>query len=395
MHTHLPPDTALNLTEYFGLLYLLHGVTTVREAGDLDGSAVDAAARAYDDGKAMPRITSCGPFVSGPDPRWENAIVVESADQAPGILDRLHREGRTCIKVYDDLDGERIRALVAAAEDVGIVAMGHVPYGMTFEETALPDTQHLMGIAPPDSIQAGNHVVHRIIDWRGVDDARIDEVVRVSQEKGLGHTPTLVSAHQLLHFADYEAARNDPTVRLLPRMYRDVTWSPTEGLALYRGFGPADFEMARAALGPKKDTVRRLHEAGVRLHVGTDTQQPFVVPGASTVQEMELFEEAGIPLEEVWAYATWRAGEASGIEGLGRLRAGAPADFLVFERDPTQSLDAFGTLQAVVVAGRLYTRAEIQEAVARFQEFYEGWAIDQLSVVLTRRILASAVKRSR
>jgi len=148
----LPPDTALDLTEYIGLLDLLHGVTTVREAGDLDGSAVDAAQVAYDDGKAMPRITSCGPFVGGPNPRSENAIVMESPDQAPAILDRLRREGRTCIKIYDDLDQARIRALVSAAAAVGIAAIGHVPYGMTLEEAALPDTQHLMGVASPDSI---------------------------------------------------------------------------------------------------------------------------------------------------------------------------------------------------------------------------------------------------
>jgi cytosine/adenosine deaminase-related metal-dependent hydrolase len=394
MHTHLPPGTALDLTEYFGLLYLLHGVTTVREAGDLDGTAVDAAIGAYEDGKAMPRITSCGPFVSGPDPRWQNSIVVESPEQATEILGRLRAEGRTCIKVYDDLDSARIRALVAAADAVGIAAVGHVPYGLTFEEAALPDTQHLMGVAPPDSIVAGNHVVHRIIDWRGVDSARIAAVVRFSRERELAHTPTLISTHQLRHFADTEAARDDPTVRLLPRMYRDVTWSQQEGLALYRKLGAADLAVARDALELKQHMVRELHEAGVRLHVGTDTQQPFVVPGASLHQEMGLFEDSGIPAEEVWAYATWRAGESSGIEGLGRLEIGAPADLLVFRKDPTQDLAALASLEAVVVAGRLYERSDLEAALARFQDFYGSWLVDRLSVELTRRVLARAVKRA-
>jgi imidazolonepropionase-like amidohydrolase len=392
MHTHLPPDTALNLSEYFGLLYLLHGVTTVREAGDLDGSAVGAAIAAYEDGEAMPRITSCGPFVSGPDPRWQNAIVMESPEQATAILGRLQAEGRTCIKVYDELDSARIRALVTAADVAGIAAMGHVPYGLTFEQASLPDTQHLMGVAPPHS--TGNHVVHRIIDWRGVDIARISEVVRFSRERGLVHTPTLVSSHQLRLFADPDAARADPTVRLLPRMYRDVTWSQQEGLALYRELGPADFAVARDALESKQQMVRMLHEAGVRLHVGSDTQQPFVVPGASAHQEMRLFGDSGIPVEEIWAYATWRAGESSGIEGLGLLEPGAPADLLVFREDPTQDLAALDSLEAVIVAGRLYSRGDLEAALARFQDFYGRWLVDRLSVELTRRILARAVKRA-
>src|SRR5258708_38513142 len=40
MHVRLPPDNALKLTQGAALLYLLHGVTSIREAGDLDGTAV-------------------------------------------------------------------------------------------------------------------------------------------------------------------------------------------------------------------------------------------------------------------------------------------------------------------------------------------------------------------
>src|SRR5204863_6136232 len=48
MHVHLPPDNALKLTPGAALFYLLHGVTGIREAGDLDGTAVNAA-RTLDD----------------------------------------------------------------------------------------------------------------------------------------------------------------------------------------------------------------------------------------------------------------------------------------------------------------------------------------------------------
>ena len=38
---------------------------------------------------------------------------------------------------------------------------------------------------------------------------------------------------------------------------------------------------------------------------------------------------------EVWAAATWKAGEALGEPYLGRMVVGAPADLLVFREDPT------------------------------------------------------------
>src|SRR5215470_7641586 len=64
MHVHLPPDNALKLTSGAALAYLAHGVTTVREAGDLDGSAINAACAMRDGGiHPVPRLFWCGPFI--------------------------------------------------------------------------------------------------------------------------------------------------------------------------------------------------------------------------------------------------------------------------------------------------------------------------------------------
>ena len=41
MHVHLPPDNALKLTPGTSLAYLAHGVTSLRDAGDLDGTSID------------------------------------------------------------------------------------------------------------------------------------------------------------------------------------------------------------------------------------------------------------------------------------------------------------------------------------------------------------------
>ncbi len=62
-HHHLPADTPLGLTDYFGILLLAHGVTVVRDAGDLDGTSIAAARRVYQlEGRAGPRVSACGPF---------------------------------------------------------------------------------------------------------------------------------------------------------------------------------------------------------------------------------------------------------------------------------------------------------------------------------------------
>ena len=80
MHVHLPPDNALRLTPSAALLYLQHGVTTIREAGDLDGTAVAAARRLERDGAhPVPRLFSCGPFVGAGKAGFKNTILLEDA----------------------------------------------------------------------------------------------------------------------------------------------------------------------------------------------------------------------------------------------------------------------------------------------------------------------------
>lgn len=389
LHTHMPPDTPLSLTEYFGLLYLAHGVTTVREAGDLDGTAIGAASRASAEGAPMPRVESCGPFVGGPDRRWANWIELRSPGDAPEVAAQLVAEGRVCVKVYDGLDEARVHAMVEATEAAGLVPIGHVPFGLTVEQARIPDTQHLMGVTPPSEIAAGDHVVHRIMDWRAVDEARIDAVAAASAELGLVHTPTLGLTYQLRHFQTYAQSVEDPDLRWMPGMYRKVVWHPSEGI--YRSLTSDDFEMINEAWPKKLSLVRKLHEAGVPLRLGTDTQQPWVVPGASVWNELRHFVEAGIPADEALAYGTWRSGVGVGDPRRGELSSGAPADLLVFREDPTADLRALETLEAVVVSGKLYRHADLVSALEAWRDWYEGPLIDLVSRVVARRRMDDSI----
>ncbi len=78
------------------------------------------------------------------------------------------------------------------------------------------------------------------------------------------------------------------------------------------------------AFDKKKELLRRLYEAGADILIGTDVQQPFIVPGASVQQEMKIFVEAGIPLNDVWEIVTRKAGQELRVPLLGTIQPGAP-----------------------------------------------------------------------
>jgi len=287
LHTHLPGDNLLKLSAHFALLHLAHGVTTIREVGDADGTAVPAARAGISSGRFPgPRLFACGPFVAGPAPaRWTNTRIVANADEAARVVRSIREEGFDCVKAYDDLPRESLRAVVAAAEQDGLPVLGHVPAAIAYSEGLLPHPQHFFGVPDPASLER-DHIIDRVSAWQDVDDAYLQRIVAATLEHDLRNTPTLVSTRRLLFFGDIAAARADASVRLLPRFYRDVVWDPERGVPVYRNLLPGRLEKIRDAFTKKLKLVRMLHQAGARLFLGTDAQQPFVVPGAGLQQEM-------------------------------------------------------------------------------------------------------------
>ena len=161
-----------------------------------------------------------------------------------------------------------------------------------------------------------------------------------------------------------------------------------------RRISPSVASINAAASSISRSTRARTElDVGVEAGLGTDVGQPFVAPGVSLQQEMALFVRAGVPVEEVWAIATRRAGRALGVPRLGSLEPGAPADLLIFREDPTRDLTALDTLEAVVADGRLFSQPSLAASQARWQEHFNGAVLDSLSVYLTRRLLAGLESR--
>jgi hypothetical protein len=388
-HQHLPPASPLKLTGLFCLLNLLHGVTTVLEAGDGDGMAVAAARRLVLAGELPgPRVVAVGPFVARPPRQWLNTVLVEDPVDHGAVVQAAVDRGAQMIKLYEGLTRADIRGVVAAAAERGLRAIGHVPAALDVEEAGVPEVQHFFGVPTGHSRGDAPGLLQRLADWHAVDEARLDVVVEASVGQGISHTPTLVVSEGVLR-----SREQDPRAPLLPRMFPDVVWDPKRGINTYRDAAPRDLALLRESLPVKQELVRRLHAAGVELFLGTDVPQPFVVPGESLQREMRLFTDAGVPAADVMEIATAAAGRRLGVPGLGTIAQGAPADLLVLERDPAEDLDALGGLRAVIAGGRLFERATLQDAVERQLRHYRRPLIDRAGVIGARRAMDAVLTR--
>jgi Amidohydrolase family len=397
MHVHLPPDNALKLTPSAALPYLQHGVTTIREAGDLDGTAVAAARKLEAEGAhPVPRVFSCGPFVGAGKASFKNTILLEdaSARAADAAAVRVKATGATFLKFYEGLTEPMIRALEQACVRQGLRMMGHVPAGIAYEDARIAEVQHFFGVPLPQTLERDT-LVNRSCDWHAVDERRMDEIVEVTLKHGIANTPTIVTNQQMLCYRDFNAARRDPAMHNLPPFYLDVIWHPERGRSSNRMARDYLERQVAPAVAKKQRLTRKLFDAGARLFLGTDVAQPFVVPGASLQQEMALFAGAGIGIEQVWKLATRDAGERLGIAGLGRIEAGAPADILLFRRDPTQSLDNLASLEAIVAAGSLYRSADLAQALRTNTAYFNSPLIKPLARRGAEQALARALGPAR
>jgi hypothetical protein len=362
LHVHHPPPFALGERNLFALLFLAHGVTTVRDMGGaLPGSLLRHARAIAEGDRPGPRVLSCGPFLDGPQPGWPGARVVRDAEDGRRAVAELARAGFHCAKLYNGLSTDAVTGIREAAGAIGLPVVGHVPWALPLAALADVEVHHLLGMQP---------------DWHAVSPAQLERYARVSRARRIRHVPTLVTFVRATQILEGDAWQRDPVGRWLPRYHREVLWNPERNpLAREQATVPARVEAM-------KHTVAALHRAGVEVLAGTDTLNPFVVPGLALHEELHHLVDAGLSPWEAWSAATWRAGEALGVAGLGRIAEGAPADLLVFDRDPSRDLGALDTLRVVVAAGRLYERATLRAAVARARAHFEGALYEWLSLRL-------------
>lgn len=383
MHVHFASSPDRDL---FALLFLAYGVTTVRDTGNFDGSIWQTRQLMLDGQIPGPRIFACGPILDGDPPVWPNSRVVRTADEAQAAVDEVVEQGANCVKVYSLLIPPALTAIQEAAAQYGLPVIGHIPLAVPFAEAQLADVQHLTGVPPPLAQPPSSIIGWLAASWHELDSTRMDDIVRASIEHHTAHTPTLVVTERLSRLLDLQQAP-DATAHLLPRYYRDLLWSRQEGFPYMRNVAPEDVQLLKQEMQKLKEVVRRLHAAGVRVHAGSDTPNPFVVPGVSLHEELRLLVDSGFTPEEAWVAATSAAGESLRVPKLGTVQEGALADLLIFREDPTHDLAALSTLEAVVTAGRLYPKDMLDQALARWRAHFEGAFYDSVSMTIARSIM--------
>jgi imidazolonepropionase-like amidohydrolase len=373
MHAHY--DAIGDLKNLAGILFLYYGVTTIRDVGS-PKNIFELKRDIFNGIRIGPRIFACGRILEGASTSMLGSFVkiLKNEEAARNAVLKEAKLGADCIKVYNEIDRDQYFAILQEASNLGIPVLAHVPKSVDMTEAGAIDTQHFIGLAQPQQkVLAPNEVGgDKLIE---VTQKRINDIIKISLKVNMSHTPTLIvykNVYNVINLAEHDQTGQE----FLPKYYSNIFFNHDFRRALpsehRRAISVRDEQQHRKIFQIHLNTVKAMHQAGVKLHLGSDsTLGSTSVPGAAMHKEIEYFMDAGIGLEETLKIATVGAGKSLGLTGLGRIETGAPADLLIFREDPTTNWNNADNLVAVVASGRLYDRTLLKNYLLEYKEFHD------------------------
>ena len=368
MHAHVPPgaNPPREEVEDILFLYVANGITTIR--GMLGSDYQIPLAAEIERGEVL------GPnfYVGAPSLNGGTARTPEQAE----TLIRTHAEaGYHLQKIHPGVPLDAWDRMVEVAEEVGFTFGGHVPadVGLVHAmETGMSTVDHLDGyvqaIASDDvqaQVNAGTISLGGLA--RGVDDARLAEIVQLTIDHDVYVVPTMYLWENLYSAPDAARILQQPEMKY-------VSPGTREGWRRRAGTGR---EGADVYLELRKRVLKELSDAGAGILMGTDSPQLFNVPGFALHRELQVMVDAGMSNYEILRSGTATVGEyvAShlGLDGnFGTIAPGQRADLVLLGSNPLVDLANLFDRVGVMVRGRWVTRAEIDAGLEALAAKHAG-----------------------
>jgi imidazolonepropionase-like amidohydrolase len=137
----------------------------------------------------------------------------------------------------------------------------------------------------------------------------------------------------------------------------------------------AQFELVYRKIPP---VIRSFHRAGVKILAGTDAGAAFDFPGSDLHSELWHLVQAGLTPAEALRAATSDAAAFVGLrDSLGTVAPKKIADLVLLERNPLDDIANTSRIAAVVLRGRYYERATLDQLLAAAKEAMSAMAGQQ------------------
>jgi imidazolonepropionase-like amidohydrolase len=315
-----------------------------------------------------------GPMLDGVPPPYPASIAVKGPTDARDAVRRLKQQGVDFIKVQSGIPRDAYFAAVDEAKKQGLTLVGHVPNAVRAVEASdagQKTVEHFTGVFEgcsdkENQLLTGPKGPHILV--KTYSEPRAEALVREFSENQTWQVPTLVT-ERVQWLIEDSASAPHPLEKYVPAYWKDRTWKRITEL-IRRQIADEPLEDRRRFVQMELDMASRMRSAGVPFMAGTDTAPgPYVIPGFSLHDELELFVAAGFTPLEALQTATLNPARFLGLTNdLGTVADGKIADLLVVTADPLKNINNTRQVAGVIVNGRWFSRADLDEMLNRVSE---------------------------
>lgn len=359
MHVHAWSENDL-------LLFIANGITTIR---NMWGSPMHLRWKELiANGELLsPSLITAGPLLDGPEPIWEGSVVIETPEQAAKEVAAQKQAGYDFIKVYNKLSREVFDAILAAAKEQDIPVAGHVPYAVELEhvlESGMAANEHLTGYremleADDSPLIEKTDLPSRIMRWEYIDESKIPAAVSATLKSDIWNCVTLVVYQGFVPPEETKELLKRPTMKYVDPITL-ASWDPKEDFRL-KDLTEEHYQALNKGVDRYFELTRALHEAGGRILLGTDTPNPFVVPGFSIHQELQNLVDCGMTPFEAIKAGTKDAAEFLGQQNIfGTIEEGKRADLILVKEDPLEDVANVAKRAGVMLRGQWFPEEKLQ-----------------------------------
>jgi imidazolonepropionase-like amidohydrolase len=358
-------DIHIHYQDWMGELFLAHGVTTVKDLGNVV-EWISAVSADVDSGRMRgPRIFYVGNGLDAPPPARESHVGVDNPEMARAAVRLLHSRGACAIKIREKVTPQLVTALVDEAHKLGMPVTGHIRR-LDAREAALAGIdglEHASGVVQllsnrgreidtnEDPLQS---VVADLNAFATIEDSKLDELAKLLAKRNVAIIPTMAGWWRMASARRDDFAREDTeyaknqSLAYVPEDVRKL-WSTS---FIYNIKNADDLAQLKVAFKKLQYLLLRLHQAGGKVLAGSDTVSS--VPGLSLQRELLMLVDVGFTPLQAITMATRDSARFLGRGAeLGSVERGKLADILVLHANPIADIRNINQISLVIKDGQL------------------------------------------
>ncbi|HVO73263.1 MAG TPA: amidohydrolase family protein [Ignavibacteriaceae bacterium] len=361
--------------ETFGPLLISYGVLFVREMGNVTEAAVKNRSL-LNSGKILgPEMITTGSCLDGNPPFIPPiSIVCNTPEEGRAMVKKQIEDGVDQIKTFSNLKQDVFYAIVDECKKNNVKAVGHVPEVVFIEDAAeagLSSSEHLFGFGnvlakelnEPLNLKGGGMGADQeyFIRYPEVSKEKLQLELKKISSTGMAVCPTLIvmkCGKNLNEIFNRNYPMLDYISPMVWNMWKQM-WEPQKGSV------PFIKQIYPNYISFLKD----LYNAKFTLLVGTDLLFAGVIPGFSVHEEMEIWQEAGIPAIDILRSATITPARFIGVDkSLGSIEEGKKASFVILQDNPLVDIKNTQKIEAVFFHGDYFSRQQLDSIRWKIKE---------------------------